>query len=265
MNSILKNSLIVLAILVLAAGIFFGGWIFAHHTPFGWGWMMGGYEQSDPNYGGYGYGGMMGRNSGNGYGGMMGSNSNPNAQPLTIEQIRTSAETYIQNSGLSGLEVGEIMIFDNNAYAIVMEKETGLGAFELLVDSGSQAAYPEYGPNMMWNLKYGMMAGGMMGGSGNGYGGMMGGFESYDGSTNTQISADMPVTPEQAIDYAQAYLDQYLPGAETSSHATRFYGYYTLDYEVNGKVAGMLSVNGFNGQIFPHTWHGTFIEEAEME
>ena len=30
-----------------------------------------------------------------------------------------------------------------------------------------------------------------------------------------------------------------------------------------GSVAGMLSVNGYSGQVFLHTWHGTFIEEAE--
>jgi hypothetical protein len=27
----------------------------------------------------------------------------------------------------------------------------------------------------------------------------------------------------------------------------------------------MLSVNGYSGQVFLHTWHGTFIEEAEYE
>src|SRR3990172_6102115 len=56
---------------------------------------------------------------------------------------------------------------------IVKESETGLGAFELLVDPASQVAYPEYGPNMMWNLKYGGLGhNSMMGGRG----GMMGGW-----------------------------------------------------------------------------------------
>jgi len=40
---------------------------------------------------------------------------------------------------------------------------------------------------------------------------------------------------------------------------------YTLDFEKDGKVAGMLSVNGYSGQVFLHTWHGTFIEESEFE
>ena len=58
------------------------------------------------------------------------------------------------------------MIFDNNAYARITEKSTGIGAMELLVDPASLVVFPEYGPNMMWNLKYGMMSGaGMMGGT----------------------------------------------------------------------------------------------------
>jgi hypothetical protein len=31
----------------------------------------------------------------------------------------------------------------------------------------------------------------------------------------------------------------------------------------DNQPAGMLSVNGYSGQIFLHTWHGTFIEMWE--
>ena len=177
MKTTIGKTLIVLAILVVATAIFFSGWMVAHAFSFGSGWMMGGYGRNSNGYapggmmggtGGYGSGGgMMGGAGGYGYGGgMMGGNTYSNAAPATIDQMMTASQTYIDNSGLPGLEVGEIMIFDNNAYAIVLEKDTGLGAFELLMNSGSQIAFPEYGPNMMWNLKYGMMAnGGMMGGS----------------------------------------------------------------------------------------------------
>jgi hypothetical protein len=150
---------------------------------------------------------------------------------------------------------------------IVEETGTGLGAFELLVDSVTQNAYPEHGPNMMWNLKYsglnhqsmlengyGMM--GMMGGSG----GMMNG---WNNSTSTNVSADMSVTTEQAIEYAQAYLNANIAGATAADNPIQFYGYYTLDYEKDGTVFGMLSVNGYSGQVFVHTWHGAFIEETE--
>ena len=82
-------------------------------------------------------------------------------------------------------------------------------------------------------------------------------------STNpANITAEMTVTPEQAMEYAQKYLDENVPNALATS-PIQFYGYYTLDFEKDGEVAGMLSVNGFSGQVFLHTWHGTFVEEAE--
>jgi len=144
------------------------------------------------------------------------------------------------------------MIFDNNAYVIVEESETGLGAFELLVDPASQVAYPEYGPNMMWNLKYGGMN----------HGGMMSGWN-YQATPSANVTAEMAVAPEQAVESAQQYLDGNYAGATAATDPMQFYGYYTLDFEKDGRIIGMLSVNGYNGRIFLHTWHGTFIEEAE--
>jgi len=269
MKTTINRTLIVLAILVLATAIFFAGWMTAHAFSFGPGWMMGGYGRNTNGYapggmmagaGGYGFGGMMGGANSSGYGGMMGGSAYSNVDPLTIEQMKTASQAYIDNSGYSSLELGEIMIFGNNAYAIVLEKETGLGAFELLMNSGSQVAFPEYGPNMMWNLKYGRMAGGggMMSG-----GGMMGGWNNGDPDP-ADISADMPVTQADAFTIAQAYLDQYVPGAVVAEDSTQFYGYYSMDFEKDGVVVGMLSVNGYSRQVFPHTWHGTFIEESGM-
>jgi len=45
---------------------------------------------------------------------------------------------------------------------------------------------------------------------------------------------------------------------------TTFYGYYTIEVLSNGTTYGMLSVNGYTGQIWYHTWHGTFIQEATL-
>jgi hypothetical protein len=159
------------------------------------------------------------------------------------------------------------MIFDNNAYVVVKETSTGVGAFELLVDPTSQIAYPEHGPNMMWNLKYsGLNHQSMMGGND----GMMGGYggnmmSGWNNTTSTDVSPTMTITPEQAIEYAQKYLDSNISGATAAADPIQFYGYYTLDFEKDGKVAGMLSVNGYSGQIFLHTWHGTFVEETAIQ
>src|SRR6266498_4366747 len=154
----------------------------------------------------------------------------------------------------------------NNAYLVVKETSTGNGAFELLVDPGSQVAYPEYGPNMMWNLKYGCLnMEQMMGGNNSMMGGGMMGNCNGNNATPPNVSAAMTVNTEQAIQFAQKYLDANIPGATAATDPSKFYGYYTLDFKKDGKVAGMLSVNGYSGQVFLHTWHGTFLEESEIE
>lgn len=284
MDKTLRNTLIVLAVIAVAAGLFYGGMLFnqmsAWYGGYGPGGMMmggryGGYQNDPQGY--YGPGGMMGSGGygmmdggmmgGAGYGHMMGGyGSLYGVEPLSVEEARQAVEDYLSSFGDDDLAIEEIMTFDNNAYAIIVEQSTGVGAFELLVDPVTGAVYPEHGPNMMWNLKYGMMSGfggyGMMG-RGYGPGGMMNGFGFGSEGQAPDVSADMPVSAGEASQVAQRYLDTYYPGVETSDETTAFYGYYTLDIERNGKIVGMLSVNGFTRQVFPHTWHGTFIEMSE--
>ncbi|MCG3141717.1 MAG: hypothetical protein HDKAJFGB_03033 [Anaerolineae bacterium] len=271
MNKTLTTTLTILAVLALAAVIFFAGSMYARMNAFGSS-MMNGYGWSNNNV--YGPSMMNGRgpNMMSGNGGMMNGQrmmgsygyNTANVTPLTIDQTKAAAENYLANLNNSGLEISEIMIFDNNGYVIVKEASTGVGAFELLVDPVSQTAYPEHGPNMMWNLKYsGLNHDNMMGG--NGYG-MMGGsgnmMQGWNNAIPLDVTAEMTVTPEQAVEYAQTYLAANFAGA-TTEHPMHFYGYYTLDFEKDGKIIGMLSVNGYSGQVFLHTWHGTFIEESE--
>ena len=293
MNKTLSTTLSVIAILALSAGIFFAGSVYARANAYGPSMMFSnGWNNNNANGPGMmGQGGMMGgmMNGQGGYGmdpGMMNNygrnnGTKSNVTPLTVDQAKQAAERYIRSLNVSGLETGEVMIFDNNAYVAVKEANTGNGAFELLVDPGSQTAYPEHGPNMMWNLKYsglnhqdmmgnsnGMMSmmganGGMTLAPGASAGvNMMGGY-GWDSTTPNDVAAMMTVTPEQAIKYAQKYLDKNISGATAADDPTQFYGYYTLDFSKDGKIIGMLSINGYSAQVFLHTWHGTFIEEAE--
>jgi hypothetical protein len=103
----------------------------------------------------------------------------------------------------------------------------------------------EPGPDMMWNAKYSMMGGGMMGGFG------------VDGSR------PMTVTTQQAQDVAQRWLDTNQTG--TSANAPdSFYGFYTVDFQRAGRLVGMLSVNGYSGQVWFHSWHGSFIQARDL-
>jgi hypothetical protein len=268
MNKTLSTTLTVIAILALATVIFFAGSMYARLNAFGPSMMSGYGWNNNSRYGPSMMNGrgpsMMGGNDRNMMGGY--GYNNANLTPLTVDQAKAAAEKYLANLNNSDLQIAEVMIFDNNAYVVVKETSTGNGTFELLVDPVSQIAYPEHGPNMMWNLKYSglnhqyMMGGnsGMMGGNGN----MMSG---WDNTTSANVSVTMTVTPEQAIAYAQKYLDTNISGATAATDPIQFYGYYTLDFEKDGKVAGMLSVNGYSGQVFLHTWHGTFIEEAAVQ
>jgi hypothetical protein len=187
----------------------------------------------------------------------------------SLADARGVFEEAVEGYGNPNLEVAEVMEFTNNYYAEVREKDTGIGAMELLIDKPGGQVYPEPGPNMMWNTKYGMMSGsggygGMMGPN---RGGMMGpggrqGMMGPNGSGQTTRTvapaAEMAASPEQAREIADAYVGRVSPGAQ-AGEAERFYGYYTLHTEKDGEVTGMLSVNGYSGEVWYHSWHGPFI------
>lgn len=172
-------------------------------------------------------------------GGMMqdwGAAPPPGATPIGADEAARLASQSVARWDQPGLEVGHIMEFDNGFYVIVKGPD-GKGAFELLVDRYGRWVRPEPGPNMMWNTRYGHMGG-------------------------WRAAGQPTVSPEQALRYAQAYLDQQVPGARVGEIA-EFPGYYTIDVARDGKTFGMLSVNAYTGHVWYHTWHGTFLDEAE--
>jgi len=40
--------------------------------------------------------------------------------------------------------------------------------------------------------------------------------------------------------------------------------YYTIHVTKDGKIAGMLSVNGYDGTVWYHNWHGAYIRSLEL-
>jgi hypothetical protein len=211
--------------------------------------------------------GMMGPGRG-GWGGMMGGwwDSPPpgTAQALSIDQVAEIVQDYLNKFWNKDLAIHEVMEFDNQFYADVKEKSTGIFAFQLLVNKWTGDIVPEPGPNMMWNAKYspmgmGMMGGGMMGGPGWGWGG--GG--RYRNKQDP--SKEMAITLEQARQYAQAFLDARLPGTKVEDSVDVYYGYYTIDVMKNGEEYGMLGVNGYSGGVWYHTWHGNFVRMKDLD
>jgi hypothetical protein len=249
---ILVGSAVVIAITALIfLGVFawmmFGGsWMSAANPS----WVMP-HSNGNPAWMDSGSG-MMG-NFGSGSPGMMGFRDYEGAgfggalvgDDFTFEVVEERLDDFL--GGREDLAIAEIMIFSNHAYAQIVETESGIGAMEVLVDPITLAVTPEHGPNMMWNQKYGGMHGGRMMGLGMGFG------------SPQDIQGEMPISPEEAIEIAQKYLDQYATGMTADEHADAFYGYYTIHTLRDGDVVGMLSVHGSSGQIFPHTWHGEML------
>jgi hypothetical protein len=165
---------------------------------------------------------------------------------LTIEQAREAVERYVAGLGDSNLAVGEVMEFEQNFYAIVKESNTGIGALEVLVDKRDGAVFPEMGPNMMWNGRYGM------------HSRMMRGAVAPGGN----VSETNTLTADEAKEIAQRWLDANRPGV-TVEDVDPFYGYYTVHTMKGDQIEGMLSVHGSTGQVWYHTWHGKFIQMIE--
>jgi len=144
----------------------------------------------------------------------------------------------------------EVMEFQYNHYASVKEKGTTAFAFELLVDKYSGNIYPEMGPNMMWNTKYGMMGNWMMGRS--------------VWNQAGQPTTAMQVTAEGATELANSYLARATQDTMVAQAPDTYYGYYAFHTMRGGEITGLLSVNGYNGEVFYHWWHGQFVDMKEM-
>jgi hypothetical protein len=178
------------------------------------------------------------------------------SQGVPIARAERISERYLESINSPDLEINEIMEFEYNYYVVYSEHETGMGAFEMLIDKATGQVFPEYGPNMMWNLKYGH--GGMM----TGPGGMMGSNRIMMGGYIPSGFEGDPIMEEEALEIAQDFLDKVYPGAEADDPHP-FYGYYTIHTTRNGRIFGMLSVNAFDGSVWYHNWHGEYIQSIE--
>jgi hypothetical protein len=160
---------------------------------------------------------------------------------ITLEFALQQAEKYLASLNDSDLVISEIMEFEHNFYVVYTEQSTHMGAFEMLIDKTTGRIFPEYGPNMMWNTKYG-------------HGGMMG---------HQAPSGEIQIDETEAVHLAQEFLNTIYPGT-VADDLHPFYGYYTLHTKQNGEIFGMLSVNSYTGEVWYHNWHGAFIQQVDL-
>ncbi|WP_331767952.1 hypothetical protein [Embleya sp. NBC_00896] len=145
----------------------------------------------------------------------------------SLDQARGRATVFADRLGL---RVGEVMQFSRNFYA-ELHAADGRPATEVLVNPSDGAVQIEYGPAMMWNTAYGMH------------------FGSQDQAR---------VSPDQAREIADRWLRDH-GNTHTAGDPEPYPGYYTLHTMQAGSITGMLSVNATTGQVWEHTWHGTYI------
>jgi hypothetical protein len=136
-----------------------------------------------------------------------------------------------------GLDVAEVMEFDNGVYAELADPD-GKGATEVLVDPRSGVVQVEWGPAMMWNTRYGRLGA-------------------------ARVPDDTAaVGPEQARRIADAWLRDNRSG-ERADQPEAFPGYYTVHTARGDQTVSMLSVNATTGAVWYHDWHGRFIRMQE--
>ena len=214
--------------------------------------------------------GMMGA-------GMMGSGMGmmstyaPSSRPISQEEARRRAAGFAVRYGL-GVKIRDFMVFTQNYYVQIVDAKTGAGLGELLVDRYTGMVQPEFGPNMMWNTRFGMggntgmMSGNMMGTNQNQGvasvaqpGQEMMGNTTNQGASGTLAAARYSMAAAQKL--ADTFVAGYLPGGKVLE-GFAFPGYYTFDY---GRRAteGMLSVNAYTGEVWVHGWHGLSLGEVK--
>jgi hypothetical protein len=161
----------------------------------------------------------------------------PSAGATRKGQISMDEAMKIAQNAVAGkpdLLVGKVMEFQRGFYALILEKDTNRGGFELLIDANRGRAVLEPGVGMMWNLKY--------------------------GRPNNDTLGENTLSMSDALQDAQIALDKQAPGANVVEAGVSFYGYYTFEYTMDGKTAGLVSVNAMNGEAWLHTWLGTFVQ-----
>ena len=170
------------------------------------------------------------------HGGMMGSGFGwQDGAGRSVDDLaaaRGRVATFAGTLG-TGLRVGEVMRFANNYYAEI-EQPDGTKMTEVLVDPRTGAVQVEFGPAMMWNTEFGMMA-------------------ARPGGT--------PLTAARAKAAAERWVRS-RDGLSVGSPEA-FPGYFTLHTLRDDKIVGMLSVHAVTGAVWYHGWHGRFLEMSE--
>jgi hypothetical protein len=169
-------------------------------------------------------------------------------QRMTIDQVEELVNDYLSNLNDPNLQAEEIIEFAYNFYVRFSEKDTDINAFAALVDPYTGRMYAGHRPDKYWNTKYRG--------------------ESYRDSRSMPATMDWPsgpmtITKEQAQNYAQSRIIEYVGNGEAGS-AEQFYGYYAVPVLQQGNMVGLVSINGYTGAACYINCHGSLNNRMEL-
>ncbi|HSB04367.1 MAG TPA: hypothetical protein VLK23_04175 [Thermodesulfobacteriota bacterium] len=185
----------------------------------GWGHMGGGLSSGMVGAGGM-IQGMMGNTVSHGYLDVF----NPIDTP---DDARAAIEAFIGASN-SSLQISELWEY-GTVYKAELSDTNGAKAFDLIADKFTGVVMPEMGMSMMLNASYGKGL--------------------YKTST---FARNLTITPDQAKDYAQNFVDNNRLGYILGTPET-YPGYYKFHTTSGGAFGMDIMVNGYNGEIWMNT------------
>jgi hypothetical protein len=161
------------------------------------------------------------------------------ADSITSDEAVQMAETMAARLN-ANLKPAKVLEFENAFDVIFVEADTGRGAVQYIVPKSGRGI--QMAPDLRWNLKYGPAS------------------ENQPGSA----ASDNSVTLADAGAAAKTWLAKVSPNATVQDSGLAFYGYYLFEYVIDGKTAGIVLVNGLNGQAAGLKELGAFVSEKEI-
>jgi hypothetical protein len=196
-----------------------------------------------------------------GYVGAPGSVQAEKPTVAELDNVRDQVMTWLVVNGFQDYSVSGVTAFSNSDY-VAIQSSTGDDAFELL--AAPQAGWLMLEPtSMMWNTRYGMSKSFETNWSGTGRMALLmgGGRTKADWRSWFTVGQAKVGSEQEAVTVANRWLAKSRPAERAASKARAYPGYYSVDTLVDGKKAGMLSVNADTGAVWYHGWHGGFLVE----
>ncbi|MFZ7120830.1 MAG: hypothetical protein ACOWWH_07775 [Eubacteriaceae bacterium] len=165
------------------------------------------------------------------------------SEQISIEELTNDIDEYIKKID-ENLIIDDVFLYEDYQYYFsIIEKDTELGAFELIVDSITGNIYSCNGANIKWNEKYAIYKNGRCTNS----------LMSY-----SQLDEELSLVDANKI--ANEYVSDNINADYNIVTGNTFYGYYTFYIQEDAKTIGIISVNSQDGKVWLNNRHGEIIE-----